>query len=407
MTSLRVSLNNMAVGTLTQLPSGGIFFAFDEAYLNAADRPVLSQSFFRPSGEIIPESKSSARTLPAFFSNLLPEGQMRDYLAKLGGIKPSHEFRLIELLGQDLPGAVIVTPMDGVVIDAPAPEDAEFEKPLAPLRFSLAGVQLKFSAIMAKRGGLAIPASGMGGDWIVKLPSHNYPNVPENEFAMISLASHVGIPVPEIRLVPLVEIGNLPEMGVLAGSQALAVRRFDRSTIEDGGERRIHIEDFAQVYNIRPGKKYEAVSYAGIAGMVWQLTGESGLRDFIRRLTFCILVGNGDMHLKNWSFLYEDGKTPALTPAYDLLSTIPYIPQDGLALNLSGEKDMHLIGMEHFRKLASRAQVPEFMVLQTVRDTMAATFAAWNEYGRHYDLSTDIRNAIQKHMDSVRLAKTP
>ena len=75
---LRVSLNDKTIGTLTQLRSGGIFFAFDEDYLSDASRPVLSQSFFRPSGEMIPESKITSGRLPAFFSNLLPEGHMRD-----------------------------------------------------------------------------------------------------------------------------------------------------------------------------------------------------------------------------------------------------------------------------------------------------------------------------------------
>src|SRR5262249_33699679 len=148
--------------------------------------------------------------------------------------------------------------------------------------------------------------------------------VPENEFAMMHLAGEIGIPVPETQLIPLDRIGGLPDMGVLAGSQALAVKRFDRTA----NGKRIHIEDFAQVYNIYPEQKYEGVSYANIAGMVWKLTGETGLTDFIRRLTFSIITGNGDMHLKNWSFLYADGRTPSLAPAYDLVSTIPYLPAD-------------------------------------------------------------------------------
>jgi serine/threonine-protein kinase HipA len=154
MTSLlRVSLNDDSIGTLTLLPSGGVFFAFDEAYLNAASRPVLSQSFFKPSGKIIPECRSSAGKLPPFFSNLLPEGHMRDYLAQRGGIKPSNEFNLIKLLGQDLSGAIILSPLEGAAINASSPEEADDRKDLRPLRFSLAGVQLKFSAIAERRGG--------------------------------------------------------------------------------------------------------------------------------------------------------------------------------------------------------------------------------------------------------------
>jgi hypothetical protein len=64
---------------------------------------------------------------------------------------------------------------------------------------------------------------------------------------------------------------------------------------------------------------------------------------------------------------------------------------------------MRLTDMEHFRELSKRAQVPEFVVLQTVRETMEATAAAWAENSRHYDLPPDIRNAIHKHMDGVRL----
>jgi serine/threonine-protein kinase HipA len=239
----------------------------------------------------------------------------------------------------------------------------------------------------------------MGGAWIVKLPAQNYAHVPENEFAVMDLASRIGIPVPETRLVPLAEIENLPEMGVLAGKQVLAVKRFDRTP----GGKRIHIEDFAQVYNVMPEKKYDGVSYAGITGMVWTLTGETGLRDFIRRLSFCIVTGNGDMHLKNWSFIYKDGITPTLAPAYDLLSTIPYIPHDGLALKLSDTRDMKAISMEHLRKLVKKAVVPEHIVLQTVRDTVDATRTAWAERGKQYDLPADIRKCIHKHMDDVKI----
>ncbi len=55
----------------------------------------------------------------------------------------------------------------------------------------------------------------------------------------------------------------------------------------------------------------------------------------MRRLTFSTLIGNGDMHLKNWSLIYPDRRTAALSPAYDFASTIPYIKGDRFALNYS------------------------------------------------------------------------
>ena len=73
------------------------------------------------------------------------------------------------------------------------------------LRFSLAGVQLKFSAIKngAKNGGLVIPAQGVGGEWIVKLPSTRFEGVPENEYSMMSLARSVSVHPHDTRERPL------------------------------------------------------------------------------------------------------------------------------------------------------------------------------------------------------------
>ncbi len=162
-----------------------------------------------------------------FFSNLLPEGCLRTYLAKRGGIKPAREFKLIELLGEDLPGAVIVKPLDELA--ALQENNEERDSSEVPYRFSLAGIQLKFSALAKSSGGLTIPAGGVGGDWIVKLPAQNFAQVPENEWTMLNLASEIGIPVPETRLIDLKDISGLPDLGVLAGNKALAVKRFDRA----------------------------------------------------------------------------------------------------------------------------------------------------------------------------------
>ena len=79
------------------------------------------------------------------------------------------------VLGQDLPGAITVMPADG----EEWPEEAhnflegEAAKEAAEhaMRFSLAGVQLKFPAVQSASGGLTIPTSGVGGNRIVKLPS--------------------------------------------------------------------------------------------------------------------------------------------------------------------------------------------------------------------------------------------
>ena len=163
-----------------------------------------------------------------FFSNLLPEGHLRTYLAGLAQVNPEREFFLLAVLGADLPGALTVAPLESAEREAEtrgaaggAGQDRQTAEPL--LRFSLAGVQLKFSAVMEAAGGLTIPAGGMGGSWIVKLPSGRFPAVPENEFVMLELARGVGISVPPNRLVDIANIQGLPDEARTAGGQALAV----------------------------------------------------------------------------------------------------------------------------------------------------------------------------------------
>jgi len=84
---------------------------------------------------------------------LLPEGHLRDYLAARAGIKPQREFFLLAILGADLPGALVVEPMEGNKA-AHEGEDQQEEQGVGEtaLRFSLAGVQLKFSAVMEATG---------------------------------------------------------------------------------------------------------------------------------------------------------------------------------------------------------------------------------------------------------------
>src|SRR5260370_23658 len=78
-----------------------------------------------------------------------------------------------------------------------------------PLRFSLAGIQMKFSAAGSPERGLTIPAEGRGGHWILKLPSERFPLVPENEHSMMQLARAVGIETADTGLVPVGEIERL------------------------------------------------------------------------------------------------------------------------------------------------------------------------------------------------------
>jgi serine/threonine-protein kinase HipA len=101
----------------------------------------------------------------------------------------------------------------------------------SPLKFSLAGVQLKFSALAEATGGMTIPVNGLGGDWILKLPS-THDAVAENEFVMLGLAEALGIETPEPRLLDLTEIHGLPD-----GVSQLKGKAFGGPTVRSRGRR--------------------------------------------------------------------------------------------------------------------------------------------------------------------------
>ena len=398
---LDVLLHGDPVGTLTRVGDDRTLFAFNDSYIEDSDRPVVSLGFKDRFGELITGfAPTQTRVIP-FFSNLLPEGRMRTYLAGRAGVKPVREFFLLWVLGMDLPGAVTVRSSDSEIWPSDIPdEDHDDDWVDKAMRFSLAGMQLKFSAVEKARGGLTISAKSVGGSWIVKLSSLHFAGVPENEFSMMTLARLVGMDVPETRLVNIDAIGNLPEdIGSLSG-RALAVKRFDRS--DDGSA--VHVEDFAQVFGVYPEDKYEKASARNIAAVIGAEGSEEDITEFIRRLTFNTLIGNADMHLKNWSLIYPDRRNAALAPAYDFLSTIAYIPDDKAALKFSRTKRFDGYSEDELSHLAAKALLPEKLVLDTARETVALFHQHWHAEKSNLPLSADVIKAVEDHIKNVPLA---
>jgi serine/threonine-protein kinase HipA len=404
--ALSVLLHGRQIGVINRLAGDRQIFSFEQDYIDDPQRPTLSLAFKGHTGGLVTTLRPVTRRVPPFFSNLLPEGSLREYLARLADVNPEREFFLLAVLGADLPGALVVTPLDG---DGKPVEPRHHEEEDSPdnapasagvLRFSLAGVQLKFSAIAEASGGLTIPAGGMGGSWIVKLPSHRFPAVPENEFAMLELARRVGIAVPENRLVPTAEIQGLPEKARTPGENALAVRRFDR--LPDG--KSVHMEDFAQVFGQFPDNKYKFHSYANIAAVLWAEAGDAAVWEFIRRLVFSVLIGNADMHLKNWSLLYPDRRSPVLSPAYDFVATLPYIPNDTLALSFGDSRSLSAITPDQMRRFADTARIPASPLWRIAVETSERTVAAWGGLEQKDVVPKDLRDAIGRQILGVAAA---
>ena len=122
-----------------------------------------------------------------------------------------------------------------------------------------------------------------------------------------------------------------------------------------------------------------------------------------RCLVFNVLIGNADAHLKNWSLIYPDARTPKLAPAYDLVGTIPYIPGDRLALSLGGTKEFAAVDLDRFRRFADKAGLPVRLVLQTARETAARVRDLWPTHEPLRALPERIREAVTAHMSTVPL----
>jgi len=397
---LNILLHGEPIGTLTRVAGDRTLLAFNEDYIDNPNRPTLSLGFKDRLGHLITAFKPVQTKVVPFFSNLLPEGHLRSYLADLAGVNPDREFFLLWVLGQDLPGAVTVEPADGEAWPPKSDDDAQAaheDHQRNALRFSLAGVQLKFSAVNDASGGLTIPAKGIGGSWIVKLPSREFAHVPENEYSMMTLARLAGINVPPARLVDVGAIRNLPKGTEQLKGQALAVERFDR--LPDGTK--VHIEDFAQVFGVYPRDKYRKASYMNIARVIGAECSAGDIAEFIRRLTFNTLIGNADMHLKNWSIVYPDRHNAVLSPAYDLVATIAYLKDDNAALKFSRTHRFDSFSEDELAHLAARAMLPEKLVLDTARDTVHRFHEHWHAEKRNLPLHKEVVSAVEEHIKTI------
>jgi serine/threonine-protein kinase HipA len=401
---LSVWLGQILVGSITELPNDRNLFVFDESYAENPDRPVLSLSFYDAEGRLDTNPVPMQMKVAPFFSNLLPEAELRQYVAQRAGVKSVRDLPLLQLLGEDLPGAVVVRAGS----DGPPPEAYEENETPAkladesqPLRFSLAGVQMKFSAGGSPERGLTIPAEGRGGHWILKLPSEQFPLVPENEHSMMQFARAVGIETAETGLVPLGEIERLPHAFQRAKSNALWVKRFDRTETT-----RVHMEDFNQVYGQFPDDKYKNFSYANMAGDLARIVGLEAVQEFVRRIVFSAAIGNADMHLKNWTLLYPDGRTPRLSPAYDLVSTIAYIDDFTMALSLvAKEKDVRNFDEQLLRRFAEKIMVPHRVISDVALETAERIMQIWLKIEGDLVMAAHAKERVTERMQIFPLTR--
>lgn len=270
-------------------------------------------------------------TARAFFSNLLPESELRKVIARKLGLSEGNDYALLEAIGGECAGAVTLLPDDVPLSDAGKYRlltDEQLnvlirELPVRPMlagetgiRLSLAGAQNKLPVYYDDSSNkIYLPVGSRASSHILKPPINNYPGTVENEFFCMQLARRMGLPVPDTTLLQQEEILYL-------------VRRYDRPMDEDGSVFRLHQEDFCQAFGIAAEMKYEKEGGPSLQRCFELLRNISmtpvvDIRNFLGWVVFNYLIGNADAHGKNISRLFRE-EGPVLAPFYDLMSTAVY-----------------------------------------------------------------------------------
>lgn len=193
-------------------------------------------------------------------------------------------------------------------------------------KLSIQGVQYKLSAKFSVSNTVGrFETVEKNGTYILKPQSDDYPHLPENEDLTMRLASTLGIEVPVHGMV----YGK-------DGELIYFIKRFDRISYK----KKLAQEDFAQLSGLTRDTKYR-YSMEKLVRIIEQyctFPQQEKYKLFMRTM-FNFVVGNADMHLKNFSLITRDGRVQ-LSPAYDLINSTLILPKskEEIALPLNGKK---------------------------------------------------------------------
>lgn len=302
-----------------------------------------------------------------FFAGLLPEGVRFDALARSVKTSKDDLLTLLVAAGPDAIGDISVYPEPTLpdsfasVPEVAALPETSFEElwkksigyatDAARDHKPVAGVQRKISA---SRLTLPVRKTQTSGHYILKLPSEAYPCLVDNELFFMQMARACGLKTANV------EIATDRD-----GQRALLVERFDRLRTRDG-DIKVHQEDACQFLDRYPADKYLLSLEQVATGLSFCRAPIVATHEVLRLYAFSYLVGNGDLHGKNIS-LRTDPKTDAVepTPAYDLLSTLPY-GDEHMALSIEGKKAR--LKARTFIDFATRFSIPEKATRKLLRD---------------------------------------
>jgi serine/threonine-protein kinase HipA len=366
-----------------------------------------------------PESYADSpddRRVQWFFDNLLPEGGVRESLARLAKVDEKDMFGLLHRYGEESAGALTLLPDDGSKPKPGGYEELSLESlrsllrklPELPLiaaegraRMSLAGAQHKLA--LHRDGDAWLLPKGGPSSVIIKPDNvrKEFPFCPANEFFCSQLAEATGVAVPRSELL------HLPEA-------VFVIERYDR-VVEHGVVRRLHQIDLCQLLNRWSGYKYESdggINVAAAYGAL-DLTRQPARsrNQFLRWFVFNYLIGNSDAHAKNIAFLISPARID-LAPAYDLVSVRPYGDEyDYMAMSIASETRYGWIEKPQWDELAATLNISISFMARVLRELAvsvprnAKTLMASDEFlSEERDFLREVVAVIETHAGYVTQA---
>ena len=313
----------------------------------------------------------------AFFENLLPEGDVLNFISKAAHISHSNVFGLLERFGGDTAGAFSILP-EGMEPTAephylpvtPESIKAWFERSRGiPLdisgeqaRMSLSGAQDKMTVFIDDQGVISIPLGAAPSSHIIKPSIQHRQDIPHtaiNEALVMTLAERIGMKVADVRYAPELE--------------AVIIARYDRSIGPEGRLNRLHQNDLCQILGISSGKKYEAEGGPSLKTCFEAVLARSSQpaldkKRLIEWVIFNVLVGNMDGHAKNLSLMTQ-GKRTHLAPFYDLVCTTVYPNlSQKLAFKIGGENRPKWLMPRHWQRFAEDITVKPKFIDKTIAE---------------------------------------
>jgi serine/threonine-protein kinase HipA len=252
-------------------------------------------------------------------------------------------------------------------------------------KMSIQGVQPKLSAVLNFKEE-KFEIVDKSGKYILK-PQHDiFSEMPENEDLTMRLASEVGLEIPQHGLIWSKD-----------NSLTYFIKRYDRKGHND----KIPVEDFAQLAGLNRDTKYEYSMEKVVKLIDSYCTFPAIEKIKLFKLTiFNYLIGNEDMHLKNFSIITQDGKS-SLSPCYDLVnSTIEYKKQDEeIALPLKGMKKKLTRNqlINYFGK--ERCELTDKSI-DKVLETISLSVPKWKELINNSFLSQEMKDKYQTLLET-------